>query len=623
MTDSGQFEVQVQSATEIPRIAWPDLADLRNLCVKVLVRTGSMYDLYSLNQAIEVIAVRSAPPVVETEGGTLRAVGEAAGPDVKVCSEVIADAETGELQLTVKFVRTEASSRKLQFQYEVGYSAPDGDRGVALVLPARGRIDVLRPSDPSGQQVYDQDGHTRFPRTVRLSRNYGVLASMGDRKGIRFSGDNVRFVSAFINYQSLPDTRFFWVYGRDVVLDKGEEHAETVTLRLVDGLGGASFDPDDALAGAGALLQRRCVTEQDRARVLFTAGGRPARTGARVTRGHEVVLAESGRGDLELDLSALPDGDYEVIKELDLGDSRLRSAEPLTILRHRLAELDERAEAARSFAARFEPAAAADPQLARLRLDLVGFKLEEARAYRALHEIEQMDGLLRDAERAVKALSAGEPAAMPPRGKLIYASDLAEDSDEFLVYGNADITFSRDTGMLLEPVGTVNLWTRREVQGSFIVEFDYYPYESRRGGTMVQLCGTHPNPISQYDFMCSASYGSMAYYMFGVNCYHFSFSRWGGLVNSPDRVCNFRKTGRGFYVLSRIPDPIREVERWYRLAFVKHGRQFMFFVDGELVQEYSDEGAQGPLLNGGRIGIRNWSAYRSRFKDLKVHAVAP
>ena len=55
------------------------------------------------------------------------------------------------------------------------------------------------------------------------------------------------------------------------------------------------------------------------------------------------------------------------------------------------------------------------------------------------------------------------------------------------------------------------MWTDFTVADPFMVEFDYCPLESPKGGTMLQLCGTHPNPISQYDFMCSASWGSMAY----------------------------------------------------------------------------------------------------------------
>ena len=204
---------------------------------------------------------------------------------------------------------------------------------------------------------------------------------------------------------------------------------------------------------------------------------------------------------------------------------------------------------------------------------------------------------------------------------MIYSNDFSEHAEEFLVYGAGDMTFNRERGMRLEPVGTMNLWSKFHVAGSYMVEFDFYPLRAVKGGTMLQLCGESVNPVSQYSLMCSASWGSMAYYMFGVKCYHYSFSRWAG--RKRPRVCNFRKTGKGFYVLSRIPDPITEPGKWYHLTFVKDRRHFTFFVNGKLAQEYFDIGAQGPMLQRGRIGIRNWSRYVSHIKGFRVYRLAP
>jgi len=621
MTESEDFQVQVQSATRLSKIAWKDLKGIQNLSLRVHVRAGRMYHLFSLNQVIDILRVRNAAPKITTEGAILRATGTASGDEVYITGDLLADAGKKELQLKLTFTKTEKTTTKHQFLYELRYDAPNDHRHTALLLPARRRFDVLRPSDPSGQEIYDQDGHVFFPRTVRLSDTYGVLASTTDRRGILFSGSNVRFVSAFKSYGRLPDTRFVCIYGRDVVLEEGEKHTETLAMRLIDGLGGLSLDREEAVAGVGALLEKRYVTDDDKVRVFFTSPEKPMQARARVMRNGNAVLAESGSGDLALDVSSLADGDYTVLKALDVAGKKFESPETLTVLRKTYADIEKRLDAVRSFVQGFKVDAAKDPDLARLRLEHIEFKLEEAAAYLPLHEVRQVDGLLKDAERTVKALKDDEPAVLPEKGKLLYSNDFSQDTDDFLVYGNVDMTFSKEKGMLLEPVGTVNMWTKRTFDGSFLVEFDYYPYQSEKGGTMLQLCGMHPNPISQYDFMCSASYGSMAYYMFGVRCYHYSFSRWGGLTVRPDRICNFRKTGQGFYVLSRIPDPIPEVEKWYHLSFVKDRNHFTFFVDGKLVQEYLDDGHQGPFLDGGHIGIRNWSTYRSHFKDFNVYAV--
>ena len=621
ITTPRDLDVEVKSATHIPRIAWKDAFQyIDDLSLKVFLRSGRMYYLYGLNELIDILPVGSTRVETEKKGNTLRATAQGTAQGVTINSETTVDAERNEVQIRLKLSRTKPGRTKLQFQCEVRCDSQKDHQGVALVLPVPKRLAVLRPYDQSDQAIYDQDSHTFFRKTVRLSDGYGVLASARDRKAILFTGSNLRYVSAWTRYRSLPLTRFFYIYGKDVVLDKGEDHTETFTFKLINGVGGTA-DRNDSIAGIGALIEKQYVTSEKQIRACFTHPQEAVRTKARVIRDGNVLMTEAGSGNLELDVSALADGAYTVTKELRLGEQKYESREELTVLRETYEGFEKKVKEIASFVERFDPDAYPSPEIARLRLDLIKFKLSEIEAYTPFHEVAQIEGLINDAERVIAALERGEAAAIPKKGKLIYANDFSEDTEDFLIFGNGDITFSPGNGMCLDPVGTMNMWTKFPVSGSFVVEFDYFPLKSAKGGTMVQLCGSHPNPISDYDFMCSASWGSMAYYMFGVRCYHFSFSRWGGLANRPARVCNFRKTGKGFYVLSLIPDPITETEKWYHLSFVKDKNHFLFFVDGRLVQEYFDEGHQGPFLDGGRIGIRNWSTYKSYFKNFKIHAI--
>jgi Domain of unknown function (DUF1961) len=54
-------------------------------------------------------------------------------------------------------------------------------------------------------------------------------------------------------------------------------------------------------------------------------------------------------------------------------------------------------------------------------------------------------------------------------------------------------------------------------------------------------------------------------------------------------------------------------------GIIKQGQQFLFAVNGIIVQEYIDHGHQGPLLNKGRIGLRNWAKQSAYFKNFTVH----
>jgi len=159
------------------------------------------------------------------------------------------------------------------------------------------------------------------------------------------------------------------------------------------------------------------------------------------------------------------------------------------------------------------------------------------------------------------------------------------------------------------------MWSQQEFSGSYSAEFEYYPLACGKhaGGTFFQLAGQSINPRDNYDFMASAV-GNMDFYNFGIKCYHFSFFRG----DSYQSVCNFRKTGREFYLLAQVPDPVPRTEQWYHLRFEKNHRQFSFFVDDKLVLEYFDQGNQGEVLDAGKFGIRNWGRHSAWFRNFKV-----
>jgi len=622
-TPYGNLTVYPKGVSRI-QFAWPDaLQHLQGLSVRVILRTGRMYHLYGLNELRDTTPIDSTDTYSNLQGSNLVVVSEGEAPGVRITNEMAVYADGSGFRLKLKLIGTETAGNKLfgpkfQIQYQVHYNKRNDPRNVVLALPTPRRFTVLRAYDATDQEIRGQDGHRFFPMTARLAHPWGILVSTEDRKGLCFNGSNLQYVTARLS----PRYRLFYFYGKDVALDKGEEHVETVTFRLAQGVGGISSDINETLSGKGALLEKRYVVNDRKIPVHFTCPGSDFRSEVRVIGGDEKKLEQSGNGDIMLDVSDLSDGTYTVVKTLRTVNGTFTGEEQLRVLRATYEGFDKEVADLDAFAQIFDCAGYEDPKVARIRIGLINFKLEDVEFYRQFHEVDQVRGLLDDAARAAAALKKGEPASMPVRAEMIYSHNLSEDPGDFLVFGNGDITFSPERGMYLEPVGTMNLWTRFQVSGSYMVEFDYFPMSERAmgtGGTMLQLSGNPVNPVCHYSFMPSASWGSMTYYMFGIKCYHFSFSRGGG--EGRPRISNFRKTGKGFYVLSRIADPITDLEKWYHLSFAKVGNHFMFFVDGELVQEYIDEGNQGPFLDSGHIGIRNWTLYRSCFRNFQVHRI--
>ena len=617
---AGDLTVRSYSVTSLGLSWGKRLPALSGVNIRIHLRVGRMYDINKLNELTDTLPPRGLSATASAKGGVFRAVHEGEAWGVKVTKEVAADAATGVVKMTLRLKAgdTGRRGRKYQFQLDPRCKRVGKPEGLAYVLPTSHGQQVLRMTDPCGQEVYDQDHYTAFPRTVRLGEGWALLASHPDRKGVLISGDNFEFAKPFYRYGRyrylLTD-----LYGRDALLKRGDEHVETWTFRVAPGLGGLGRGPKATLSGAGALLTRSYVGDGGTA-VRFT--GPPGFTSsAEVLQHGRSLRRQTGGAEIELDLKGLPDGEYDVLKRVTTKAGAIEGREKLTLLRETWRQVDRRVARLRAAMDGLKEETAKDPTVARLRKELIRFKLRDVAAYKDRNEVRQVMGLLKDADRALKALLAREPAVMPKRGELIYANDLSRDTGDFLVYGNGKMTFSPKMGMYLAPVGTMNLWSKFRLSGSYMVEFDFYPLKSFKGGTMLQMCGDAVNPVSQYSLMCSASWGSMAYYMFGTKCYHFSFVRFAGRSKAP-RICNLRKTGKGFYLLSEIADPITDTEKWYHLTFVKNGTRFLFFVDGKLVQEYIDIGAQGPILESGRLGIRNWSTFRSHMKNLRVHRPA-
>lgn len=589
------------------RLEWPgQFQAIRGLVLRTKVRWGPMYDLYSLNQPPRVLEVRFGRNATEEKDGVTVVSAEGEGPGVTLRTRFVLDAAAGTLTLVAELRRTQGTQPlKHQIVFEI---APESERpgDIAWVLPGPGRFTIVRPFDASEQNVFDQDGQTSFPVFRRLPERWAMLASVADGRGILFHGDAVRHFRG----PQRPDPQRIEFYGNDRFLVEGDSLAETIVIEAVPGLGALSRDLSDARDGIGALATRRYVTDDRPLRVRFT-GPDQAEAEAELRAGDRPVTRSQGKGDLELPTIDLADGDYVLRKRLRLPGRVWDAGEPVAVVREAFRHVAAETARLRTFAEALDPAAAPEPAAARVRRDLLLFLLDEIAAYRTQHHLAQMDALLADARHAAGLLESAAPAALPPAGEVLYENDLRRETGDFDFFGAGQIEYHPENGLFFGGEGTMNLWSTFTVEGSFLVEFDYLPLDSPRGGTMFQMCGRHPMPNSDTDFMTTASWGAMSHYMFGVSCYHFSFA-------VKDRDCRLRKTGQGFHILSSVPDPVAGTGRWHRLAFARHGARLLFFADGALVQEYHDQGRRGPVLEGGRIGIRNWSGHRAWFRNLAI-----
>ncbi len=588
---------------------------ISGLNLNMRLRSGHMYDLLRVNELINVHPLSASGHTQETRDGVRRAVYNVGGDGVELRTEYTLDPARGVLDIHYTVTHTGPRTGRYQIQLQPNVDMRD-DAPVVLMLPLADRLENIRPDDPSAQRVADQDGHQRNPRNFRLGQPFVLLLSPEDRCGILIETDNTQFVSSWERRRG--DT-FFNLNSRMLLLEKGQSHTEAFRLRLVQGLGRDVSDPLELLSGHGAMLEQRFVTRADAVLALFTPMRKVA-TRATIRNNEKVLDTVTGQGDLTLDVSGFKDGSYEV--ELSLGDdsgNTYHRIETLTLWSQRTAEIDIGVAQLRDYAATVNTGASHDPVAAAHRLELLQWKLDEVDAYLKLHEMEQAENLLKDAREIRRALESERPAQLPQPGEIIYRNDFARDSDDFMFFGTCELTFDPESGMTVMPSGTTNLWSRFELEGSYMVQVEFHAPAGYRGGSFIQLNGEAVNPAREDRLMASASYGSMYHYNFGINTYHVSFSA----VTKQDEDRNesrIRKTGDGFYILSKARDVI-EHDTWHELTVVKNGNQLLFFVDGVLNIEYFDTGNQGPILDKGRLGFRVWGGSRASFRNLRVSRI--
>ncbi|SEE89075.1 DUF1961 family protein [Ruania alba] len=101
---------------------------------------------------------------------------------------------------------------------------------------------------------------------------------------------------------------------------------------------------------------------------------------------------------------------------------------------------------------------------------------------------------------------------------------------------------------------------------------------------------------------------------------HISYLRrkWAG--EKRFRTCNLRKSP-GFHLVAQGADPLpgpEDADGWYRIRVTKQGPEVTFAIDDLDLFTWTDDGACGPPLAGGRIGFRQMSPLVARYRNLEV-----
>lgn len=223
------------------------------------------------------------------------------------------------------------------------------------------------------------------------------------------------------------------------------------------------------------------------------------------------------------------------------------------------------------------------------------------------------------------------PAA--EKGALIYENRLScpEDLRDFLLEGKAVMTFpegrlrleNAESAVLGQKANYV-LWCRKEFPADLLLEISFRPVREPGLG-MIFFSATGRNGEDLFDPSLAERTGEYPQYHHGdINAFHLSFFRRKEKDERSFHTCNLRKS-YGFYLVAQGADPIPDVsdaEGMYTLSLLKRGAEVRFAVNGLEVLSFLDDGASaGPLLGGGKIGLRQLAPMIGEYADLRVFSL--
>ncbi len=219
------------------------------------------------------------------------------------------------------------------------------------------------------------------------------------------------------------------------------------------------------------------------------------------------------------------------------------------------------------------------------------------------------------------------------RNNLIWENELSspEAGEEFMLEGKALVRFEGGR-LLLENAESAEmgqkanyvLWCKRVFPSDLMLEVEFRPLREP-GLAMLFFSAAGRDGRDLFDPSLSPRTGEYVQYHHGdINAFHLSFFRRKEKDERSFHTCNLRKS-YGFHLVAQGADPIPDVQDaqdWYTLRLIKKGPDISFAVNGLEVLTFHDDGeTYGPLLSGGRVGLRQLAPMAGEYRNLRVYAL--
>jgi hypothetical protein len=210
------------------------------------------------------------------------------------------------------------------------------------------------------------------------------------------------------------------------------------------------------------------------------------------------------------------------------------------------------------------------------------------------------------------------------RAKLSFKESFSNGLGEWLVEGDADTLAAEGTLSVAsrEAGSGCLLWTKREIDGDFQLEFTA-DFKDSAGTFGVLLCA-QPNGPKHWKDLPPRS-GRYEEYASGQILNYWIGFHQASPNGAPLNRAVIRKNPGAWLLAQTEPDPCAE-NRQYLIDVIYLGNRILFYADGRMALEVRDKGGFSPILTGGRIGfwilgIKN--PFRIEIRNVQVFKLTP
>lgn len=226
---------------------------------------------------------------------------------------------------------------------------------------------------------------------------------------------------------------------------------------------------------------------------------------------------------------------------------------------------------------------------------------------------------------------AAREQLIPQGWRKLYQNPLAspEDVAGFRLEGEGALTFPMkrlrlESTLSAEEGQKANLvlWCPETFPADLAVSWDFRPLKEP-GLAILFFAAQGAGGKDLFDPSLPPRTGEYEQYHHGaMDAFHISYFRRMWTEERQFHTCNLRKS-YGFHLVAQGADPLPDVPDMngpYRMLVLKQGARVTFAINGLVLFTWEDDGSSyGPLLAGGRIGLRQMAPLIAEYGDLIVY----